>query len=112
MARPKSSIQNLKLFQINIRLTLNEQVLLEEYAKEYGLSIVQYIRLRTLKKQLPKFTMSVIDRSLLIELSRIGNNLNQITKKVNQGDFSLNELREVLEGLDIKIHHLKQELLK
>ena len=112
MARPKSSIQNLKLFQINIRLTLNEQVLLEEYAKEYGLSIVQYIRLRTLKKQLPKFTMSVIDRSLLIELGRIGNNLNQITKKVNQGDFSLNELREVLEGLDIKIHNLKQELLK
>lgn len=112
MARPKSSIQNLKLFQINIRLTLNEQVLLEEYAKEYGLSIVQYIRLRTLKKQLPKFRMSVIDRSLLIELSRIGNNLNQITKKVNQGDFSLNELREVLEGLDIKIHNLKQELLK
>jgi hypothetical protein len=44
------------MFQINIELLL-EQLQIEEYSKSYGLSVTQFIRVRSLKKQLPKFSM-------------------------------------------------------
>ena len=36
MARPKKKLDEIKLLQINLRVTLNEQVHLEEIAKTYG----------------------------------------------------------------------------
>ncbi len=83
MARPKKKLDEIKLFQINLRVTLNEQVQLEEIAKTYGLNVVEFVRRRALQKQLPKFTMLGLQRDLLIELSRIGNNINQMSKRVN-----------------------------
>ena len=77
MTRPKKHIQDLKMFQINIRVTLEEQLQIEEFSKSYGLSVTQFIRIRSLKKQLPKHTMPSINRALFIELSRIGNNLKK-----------------------------------
>lgn len=112
MARPKKSIEESKLFQINVRVTLNEQVQLEEAAKTNGLSLVQYIRVRALKKQLPKFKMSVADQELVIELSRIGNNINQITKKINQGNPNIDDLEDLLLLLMYKLNYIKMELLK
>ena len=112
MARPKSDITVLKLFQVNIRLTCEEQLLLEEYSKTYGLSVVEYVRKRALNKQLPKHTISPINRELLIELSRIGNNVNQLAKKSNQNfldkyvfNRDLRELKEIL-------NQIKTELLE
>jgi hypothetical protein len=49
MTRPKKQIQDLKMFQINIRVTLDEQLQIEEYSKSYGLSVTQFIRVRSLK---------------------------------------------------------------
>lgn len=112
LARPKSSIENLKSFQVNVRITVKEQFFLKEQAKIHGLSMVQYIRVRALKNQLPKNKMSGINRELLIELSRVGNNINQIAKKMNQGSPYHSELKQTLYGLDVKLNNLKQELLK
>jgi hypothetical protein len=67
MARPKKKLDEIKLFQINLRVTLSEQVQLEQIAKTYGLNVVEFIRRRALQKQLPKFTMSGLQRDLLIE---------------------------------------------
>ena len=112
MARPKSTLEELKLIQVNVRFTLSEQVQLEESAKTHGLSLVQYIRVRALKKQLPKFKMSVADQELVIELSRIGNNINQITKKINQGNPNIDDLEDLLLLLMYKLNYIKMELLK
>jgi len=79
--KTEKSFNNLKVLQINIRVTLEEQIILEEFSKLYGVNVVEFIRIRALKKQLPKQSMSRINRELLIELSRIGNNINQLTKK-------------------------------
>ncbi len=112
MARPKSSIENLKTFQINIRVTASEQILLEEYAKECGLSLVQYIRIRAMRRQLPKQKMPVADRELLITLSRISNNVNQITKKINQGNPKIDSLKVILILLLNNLDYIRKELLK
>lgn len=112
MARPKCTINNLKVFQVNIRLTLEEQILVESQSKTYGLSVVEYVRKRALNKQLPKHALSPINRELLIELSRIGNNVNQLAKKSNQNflekyvfNRDLRELKEIL-------NQIKTELLE
>jgi len=111
MARPKKNIEEIKLLQINLRVTLNEQVQLEEIAKIYGLNVVEFVRRRALQKQLPKFTMSGLQRDLLIELSRIGNNINQMSKRVNQGNPNLKGLEEELLNLNKKLNEIKNQLL-
>ncbi|BCY28365.1 MobC family plasmid mobilization relaxosome protein [Flavobacterium okayamense] len=111
MARPKSEIFKLKIFQVNIRLTAEEQVFVENQANSYGISVVEYVRKRALNKQLPKHALSPINRELLIELSRIGNNVNQLAKRNNQNflekyvfNRDLRELKEIL-------NQIKTELL-
>ena len=112
MGRPKKKIEEIKLFQINLRVTLNEQVQLEESAKSHGLNVVEFIRRRALHKQLPKFSMSGLERDLLIELSRIGNNINQMSKRVNQGNPNLKGIEDELMILKAKLNEIKSELLK
>ena len=112
MARPKKTIEQIKIFQINFRVTLNEQIQLESFAKNYGLNVVEYVRGRALQKQLPKFVMSGLERDLLIELSRIGNNINQMSKRVNQGNPNLKGIEDELMILKAKLNEIKSELLK
>ena len=111
MARPKKKLDEIKLLQINLRVTLNEQVQLEEIAKANGLNLVEYIRRRALQKQLPKFTMSGLQRDLLIELSRIGSNINQMSKRVNQGNPNLKGLESELSNLHKQLNEIKNQLL-
>ena len=112
MARPRKKLDEIKLFQINLRVTLNEQVQLEEIAKANGLNLVEYIRRRALQKQLPKFTIPGLQRDLLIELSRIGNNINQMSKKANQGNPNLRGFEEDLLNLNKKLNEIKNQLLE
>ena len=112
MARPKKTIEQIKIFQINFRVNLNEQMQLESFAKNYGLNVVEYVRRRALQKQLPKFVMSGLERDLLIELSRIGNNINQMSKRVNQGNPNLKGIEDELMILKAKLNEIKSELLK
>lgn len=111
MARPKKKLDEIKLLQINLRVTLNEQVQLEEIAKTYGLNVVEFVRRRALQKQLPKFTMPVLQRDLLIQLSRIGNNINQMSKKANQGNPNLKVLESELSSLHKQLNEIKNQLL-
>ncbi len=112
MARPKKQIQDLKMLQINIRVTLEEQLFLEENAKSFGLEVTQYIRIRSLKKQLPKNAISSINRDLFIAISRIGNNINQLTKKANQNHPDVKGLEVELTLLKNKLNEIKTEILQ
>ena len=111
MARPRKTIEQIKVFQINFRVTLNEQMQLETFAKNYGLNVVEYVRRSALQKQLPKFFMSGLERDLLIELSRIGNNINQMSKRANQGNPNLKGLENELLNLNKKLNEIKNQLL-
>lgn len=112
MARPKKSFESLKVLQINIRVTLEEQLLLEEFSKLYGVNVVEFIRIKALKKQLPKQMMSGINREFLIEVSRIGNNINQLTKKANQNNPNIKGLKHELCSLNESINQIKKLLLQ
>ena len=111
MARPKKKLDEIKLLQINLRVTLNEQVQLEQIAKTYGLNVVEFIRRRALQKQLPKFTMSGLQRDLLIALSRIENNINQMSKKENQDNPNLKGLEIELLNLYKQLNEIKNQIL-
>ena len=55
---------------------------------------------------------SGLERDLLIELSRIGNNINQMSKRVNQGNPNLKGIEDELMILKAKLNEIKSELLK
>lgn len=111
MGRPKKNLEDVKLFQINIRVTLNDQVKLEEEAIRRGLNVVEFIRRKALEFQMPKYSISGLERTTIIELSRIGNNINQMSKKVNQGNPNLKGLEEELLNLNKKLNEIKNQLL-
>jgi hypothetical protein len=55
--------------------------------------------------------MSGLKRDLLIELSRIGNNINQMSKRANQGNPNLKGLENELLDLYKQLNKIKNQLL-
>lgn len=72
----------MKNTDIHIRVTENEKAKILRKAEKAKLTITEYI----VKSSLNSNIIVEADKSQYInELRRIGNNINQITKKVNQG---------------------------
>ena len=85
--------------QLNIRLSENEVELLQKNIEKSKLKQSEYIRKSILKKNI-----IVIDeiKGLMVELKRVGNNLNQITRMMNNGEIKdSKELIEVKNNLEI-----------
>ena len=69
---------------LTIRLTDSEKSAIYKKSKKAKLTLTDYILKTSLQTEI-----KVIDlQPLLIELKRIGNNLNQITRKINSGAFT------------------------
>lgn len=68
-----------KTSRLELRLTLEEKDRLYKMAKENNKTVAQYIREVVLNGKLVTKT----DVQTVIELKRIGNNLNQIAKQIN-----------------------------
>lgn len=93
--------------QVKFRLNEAEAEALSKKVEASGLSQQEYLLKCSLQKE-----MNVIDTSamkdILVELQRQGNNLNQLTKKLNERGFidyknelpTLKELREVWQQLN------------
>lgn len=103
MARPKKDIESLKSIHISFRTTVDNYLIVAHNADTCGLSIADYIRKRITCKPLPRFKVSPYERKIFIELSRIGNNINQLTRKAHLGQnqpekvqFQLTELQKLL----------------
>ena len=88
----------MKNTDIHIRVTENEKAKILRKAEKAKLTITEYI----VKSSLNSNIIVEADKSQYInELRRIGNNINQITKKVNQG---------IVRGVNLK--ETKMELNK
>ena len=79
-------------------------------AETLGLTIPQFIRKKISGSVLTRMRYLPIDRKVYVELSRIGNNINQLTKQAHLGmrnllhlDRQLEELKRLLEDLKSKI---------
>ena len=80
---------------LTIRLTKTEKATILAKAKKTKMNITEYIKAisETTKIILPPDTAPII-----LELKRIGNNLNQIAAKVNSGVTYVAGLEEVIEN--------------
>lgn len=85
MARPKKEIGELKAIHVSFRTTLDNYLIVAHNAESCGLSVADYIRRRITCKPLPRYKVSPYERKIFVQLSRIGNNINQLTKKAHLG---------------------------
>ena len=75
-----------KTKQVNFRLSPSEYLHVKEQADKLGVSISTYCQVLSVKTKIKAPKIAVKDsRKIAYELSKIGGNINQIAKKVNQG---------------------------
>lgn len=79
---------------LTIRLTKAEKERIERNAKRAKRSLTDYLVLLSLETPI-HVTEDV--KPLLIELKRIGNNLNQIAAKINSGVFQSYDFQDVVD---------------
>jgi hypothetical protein len=110
MARPKKDISKQRTIVIAFRVSQNEYMIITDNAETIGLSTAEYIRRKSTGKSLPKKKVSPLDRKLFVELSRVGNNLNQLARVSNSGirdpfrvDQQLGEVKMLLQYLKSNI---------
>lgn len=86
MARPRKEIENLRIHQVNIRLTDAERKFAYQQAELAGLSVANWLRRAAFSKRplvLPKTTL--MHRAYYKQLIGMSTNINQISKRLNQG---------------------------
>lgn len=96
-----------KSFMFNIRMTPLEYAVLKDKCKKSGITVSEFTRVALQEKNV---IMVEGIPEMIVELNRIGNNINQIAKAVNYGLLTGAEAdikKAVLEITDIK-----RELLK
>lgn len=97
MGRPRVNDSEKRLVQVNIRLTADETNKVNQFALASGLSPANWIRAKIFTGKSPAVKMSPIDSSIYLELRKIGVNLNQVTHKINSGEFPKDYLARQLE---------------
>ena len=79
---------------LTIRVTAGEKDAIARNAAKARMSLTDYI---VASSVLTEIHVAEDTRPLLIELKRIGNNLNQISTKINAGAFQSYNFQEVIE---------------
>ena len=107
MGRPKKTESEKRGERLPaIRLTTAEKIDLDLKAEAAGLDLSNWVRQHLTSAPTPQ-KMAPTDTSLITELNRIGNNVNQIARQVNRGRshdsdhlaHTLSQLDSVLENL-------------
>ena len=110
MGRPKKSPNELRDVQTTVLYTAEERAELELRAKALGLTLSGYIRNRTLGIPLPPNAADrAVKDKLATALIRIGNNLNQMTKRINSGRPTPHDLPQLLDTLRAHLDRLHDE---
>jgi len=76
-----------------IRFSNEEYSKIEELMSEHKLTFAEFARGAILRKKIK----TNLTKDLLFEINRVGNNLNQIAKKVNSGSDRKNLLIELIQ---------------
>ena len=101
-----------------IRLTQSEKsLLLEAFEQSYHSSIAAFVREKLFEKEVNNFQKLKIDALLELgqfqtELSRVGNNINQVAKALNtykQGEMRLTE-RQMMQEIIPLFHQILNQL--
>lgn len=88
--------------RVDVRVSEEEKRELIRLATEQEMSVSDYLRSVLLGKEIIVRTESYVPASLVQELSRIGNNLNQLTKHANRGDsITSADLAQIWNSLEL-----------
>ena len=79
---------------LTVRLTKAEKNAIRSKAKRAKLNLTDYIVASSLQAQI---NVAEDVKPLIAELKRIGNNLNQITVKINSGAFHSADFQDVID---------------
>ena len=92
---------------LTVRLTESEKALIEKKAKRANMNLTEYIIAVSNKS---KINVAEDTTPLLMELKRMGNNINQIAMKINSGALSSYNFTEVI-NMQRKIYEQMLELV-
>ena len=107
----------------NLRLTPDDKKTIENNAKKMGLKISDYARY-TLIKNKPLIIKNIIELepiekafgNLEYQVNKLGNNVNQIAKNLNQGgtvkESTINDLINVMNILNKRLEVIENEIIK
>jgi len=91
---------NKKTTRITVRFNEEEMNLLRENAKKSGMKLSTFLRVTSLSMKAPA---SISDRELMLQLLKIGGNLNQCTRKLNTigtvDDELLNSIKTAIKAI-------------
>lgn len=89
------SINRRRCMTVTIRVTPEEKIAINRKVKQARMSLTDYLVTAAQSTQI--FVAEDL-KPVLTELKRIGNNLNQITMKINAGAFQSYNFDEVIQG--------------
>jgi len=109
MARPKKKFDDLRIHQINIRLTNSELKYAMIQAKMAGLSLANWLRIAAFSKKALQVKVSPMHREYYKQLVGIASNINQSTRKINSGQYpkvyqELLDLKKLLLKINELLH--------
>lgn len=110
MARPKTD-EGKKLAKVILfRVTEGEMNRLESASEACGQTVGQLVRCKVFKGKFPQPVLARLDQQAVLELNRIGVNLNQVTKALN-ARISPKDILPVLNKLLWLLERILDELL-
>ena len=102
--------------QVNIRVNEAEYAKIQASARIMGFTVPKYCKHLVMQSKLkePKLADEEYHK-IIVDLSRIGNNINQIARQLNQSKSEVAEeewlaVKEQLEGLDREVAEVWQRL--
>ena len=106
--RKKKTLPPPKKHRITIRLTEDEYEVLKRDCQSSQLSVSEYIRRLLLHREIPIYPIIIHDDRELIEelykINKVGNNLNQIARHLNQGGMMTNPVALELRNIARHLH--------
>lgn len=102
MARPrKSTTEKLSSWLPHVRCTPLDKERVEAAAKFAGMTTSDYVRHQAVNGQVVVEQTTRLDPDVMLELRRIGNNLNQLVRKFHETDVVPIELQRLYNKLQL-----------
>lgn len=110
MARPKKSPDEKRSERLECRLTVAEKNVIAQRAAERGMTLTDYAYQRLTQSRMKVPTVNPAIHQLVVELNRIGVNLNQIARAMNSGKPLPPDFPRVLASLESVLHRALEGL--
>ena len=102
--------KKISMTRMELRISAEEKAQIEQKARKAGITTSEFIRRSALGRRLPSYGDTTLLQEYSMQLGKIGSNLNQIAKYVNQGfllDSFIGEIKETCRELvDLKFRIL------